>query len=134
MPIVKIPAEILRKVATVDGLSKAMSEFIKCQHKRITPPRVYKPSGLAKNGDVFEPYRQLGLWHHHLHRRGDPLLVTQHVNGEIIGVALTTHADFFFGDKMGWMQVHAESICWDGCDKLRDNVLLYKADEEPQPF
>jgi hypothetical protein len=124
MPVVKIPREILRRIAPHDGLSKALADFVKCQQEGQPTPRIYKQSGIASDGSAFQPYLRLGLWHHHLHRKGDPLLVTQVVGGEIIGVALTTHASFF-GDKMLWLQQNNEAIDWTLCGDIRTEVLAY---------
>jgi len=124
MTIVKIPKEILRRVAPHDGYAKALKEFVECLQEGRTPSRIYKPSGFAKDGSVFQPYVLLALWHHHLHRKSDPLLVMQLVHEEIVGVALTRHADYF-GDKMLWLQTHIEAINWSLCETLKEEVIAY---------
>src|SRR5215213_225632 len=100
MARVYISRTIVVRVSRDDGLSKALKEFIfACQHDQ-PPPRIYKRSGVAANGEEYYPYLALNLCHHHLHRRGDPLLITQHVEGVVYGIALTRHAEYFHGDKM----------------------------------
>jgi hypothetical protein len=89
------------------------------------PKRVYKPSGVNRNGERFEPYLQLNLWHHHLGRRGEPLLVVQKLNDDIFIVALTSHAEHFEGDKMMWLQNHMAGIDWSNCEDLREQVATY---------
>ena len=129
MPIVRVEKEILRRLAPYDGLSKALKDFIRCQQEGRTPSRIYKPSGAANDGTIFQPYARLVLWHHHLHRRGDPLLITQHIAGAIIVFALTRHAEYF-GDKMLWLQQHQSAIDWSGCEDIRAEVVAYAP---PQP-
>jgi hypothetical protein len=120
-----IPTEIWRRLQAHDGLLKAAAQFVKCCESGQNIPRLYKPSGYAKDGSVFEPYVRLVLYHHHLHRSKDPLLVTQHIGEQkIVGIALATH-ELYFGDKMGWLQDHAEMIDWSLCEDVRDEVLSY---------
>jgi hypothetical protein len=45
-------------------------------------------------------------------------LVTQHIGNAIHSVALSTHAEHLHGDEFTWLKIHAEAICWDGCDDL----------------
>jgi hypothetical protein len=105
-----------------------LAEFVVAlQHDRH-PPRVYKRSGIASDGSQFGQYLRLGLHHHHLHRRGDPLLVMQHIHGVIQSVALARHADYIHGDKMMWLQTHAEAIVWDGCEDLERMARTYVPD------
>ncbi|MBX9830051.1 MAG: hypothetical protein K2Y27_34290, partial [Xanthobacteraceae bacterium] len=65
------------------------------------------------------------LHHHHLHRDGDPLLVTQHVDGVIYGVALATHETYFRKDCMGWLKDHIDAFDWTGLESLRAKVANY---------
>jgi hypothetical protein len=93
-----------------ERLRKALAEFVEAVENGKTPKRVYKPSGVDKKGERFEPYIRLGLWHHHLHPSGEPLLILQKVAGddgdEMLGFALTSHADHFDGDKWMWLKEH----------------------------
>jgi hypothetical protein len=99
MPVVKIDKTIIRRVRSHDSLSKALVEFVVAVRDGDHPPRIYKRSGIANDGKKFDPYLKLNLYHHHLHRDGDPLLVTQHVGDEIRSVALARHADYVLGDN-----------------------------------
>jgi len=91
----------------------------------IPLPRIYKPSGYAKDGSEYRPYIQLRLHHHHLHSNPDPLLVTQHeADSLIFGIALTTH-EAYFGDKVRWLYEHANLINWGGSEDLEKQVRQY---------
>jgi hypothetical protein len=126
MARVSIDKTILARVAPFDGLAKALKAFIEACQNDQQPPRIYKPSGISSKGDEYYPYAALDLHHHHLHNNGDPLLVTQHVDGAIYGIGLATHAEYFHGDKMQWLQDHAHMIDWTGLETLRDAVLAYR--------
>jgi hypothetical protein len=129
MALVRIHRAILTRISRDDGLSKSLKGFIDaCQNDR-PPPRIYKPSGIAANGEEYYPYLVLDLHHHHLHRRGDPLLVTQHVEGCIYGIGLTTHAEYFHGDRLLWPKRHALVIDWTGLENLRQDVLAHSPED-----
>jgi len=130
MPVVKIDKTIVRRIRSHSSLSKALSEFILAVGNGDHPPRVYKKSGVANDGKTFQPYLRLNLYHHHLHRDGDPLLVTQHVGDEIRSVALARHSNYILGDKMSWLQRNAEAIEWEGCEDLHDQVKSYAPKSE----
>jgi len=68
----------------------------------------------------------LRLHHHHLHRDGDPLLITQHIDEDVYGIALATHQDFFREDNMLWLQQHIEIIDWTWTGLLRTQVEQYE--------
>jgi len=124
---VHIPKEIWRRLTPHDGLLKAAADFVKCCKGGIAIPRIYKPSGYANDGSAFQPYVRLVLWHHHLHQAGDPLLVTQHIGeNSIVGIALTTHAEYFASDKMLWLQERIEIIDWSASGDVKREVLAYK--------
>jgi hypothetical protein len=116
---------ILSRVARYDGLSKNLKAFIEACQNDKPPPRKYKASGISSDGREYYPYTSLNLHHHHLHGDGDPLLVTQHVDDAIYGIGLTTHRDYFDGDKMLWLKEHAEMIDWVGFEELHQEVLAY---------
>jgi hypothetical protein len=78
-----------------------------------------------RKGERFEPYIRLGLWHHHLSRAGDPLLVLQKIGDDVYAIALTCHADYFDGDKAMWLMEHMEGIDWSGCEDIKDAVEAY---------
>lgn len=125
---VRILKEIWRRLASHDGHSKALAQFVKCCQNDEIPPRIYKPSGIARDGSRFEPYLRLRRHHHHLGRNGDPLLVTQHIEAdppEIVSVALATHANHLSGDRWLWLQVHMERIDWTSCEDLRREAEMY---------
>jgi hypothetical protein len=96
--------------------------FIKALLDGQHPPRIYKPSGVNPS---FPPYEELGLHHHHLHRDGNPLLVTQHVEGDIYGIALAMHQTFFQEDKMQWLKDNAVAIDWRSSPLLHQKVINY---------
>ena len=121
---VHVPREIKRKVDTVESLKRNLKQFIACCEEGSEPPRIFKQSGRAANGDVFAPFVALSLHHHHLHRDGDPLLILQKVGDDLYAVALSSHA-IYFGDKMAWLKLHHEAIDWNGCEDLRQEVLAY---------
>jgi hypothetical protein len=118
MAIVKIDKTILRRIEAHDGLWKGLREFVECCENGTHPPRIYKPSGISSDGTRFEPYIRLKLHHHHLHRNGDPLLVTQHIDDVIYGIALSNHAEYLLGDKLAWLAAHYGAITWQGCDDI----------------
>ena len=127
MPVVKIDKTIIRRVRSHNALAKALAEFILAAQKGDHPPRVYKKSGIANDGKKFDPYLKLNLHHHHLHRDGDPLLVTQHIDDEIRSVALARHSDHILGDKMLWLQQNADAIDWAGCEDIHRQTITYDA-------
>lgn len=69
--------EIRDRLSGQQGLKKAIKEFADAIEQRRHPKRVYKPSGVNRRGERFEPYVRLKLWHHYLRRTGEPLLVLQ---------------------------------------------------------
>jgi hypothetical protein len=125
MARVLIGRTILARIAPHDGLSKALKGFIEACQNDKSPPRIYKASGIAANGEEYYPYLALNLHHHHLHRKGDPLLITQHVEGCIYGIGLTRHSEYFHGDRLLWLKRHALMIDWTGLESLRDEVIAY---------
>jgi hypothetical protein len=82
-----------------------------------------------KKGERFEPYIRLGLRHHHLGHTGEPLLVLQKIDDDVFGIALTSHAQYFHGDKMLWLKEHALAIEWSNCEDLKEKVEAYS----PEP-
>src|SRR5256885_1995589 len=119
MSRLKIPRILVARIDKA-GLRKELKAFAGAVTNGTHPPRIYKASGVEP---VFQPYQDLGLHHHHLHRDGDPLLITQHVDGEVYGVALATHATYFQGDKMQWLKDNLEAIDWTECEALKRKVL-----------
>jgi hypothetical protein len=130
MPVVKIDKAILGRIRSHNNLSKALAEFIDAVREGQHPPRVYKKSGVANDGEKFDPYIKLNLHHHHLHRDGDPLLVTQHVADEVRSVALARHSDYILGDKMLWLQQNAEAIDWTDHEDIYQKVVAYEPKTE----
>lgn len=120
---VLIHKEIWRRLAEHDGYSKALADFVECVEHGRHPPRTYKRSGIARDGSRFEPYLRLNLWHHHLHRSGDPLLVVQCSADSIVSVALANHREHLSGDKMLWLRTHADAIDWSDCQDLYEQVM-----------
>jgi hypothetical protein len=104
------------------GFGIELRGFISAIRDNQHPPRIYKPSGVSPN---FPPYEDLELYHHHLHRDGDPLLITQHVDDDVYGIALATHQTYFGEDKMQWLKDNAEAIDWTACPILREEVMKY---------
>src|SRR5271166_5936600 len=103
MAIVRIDKEIFRRVQSVNSLAKGLADFIYCCQRDLHPPRIYKRSGMSADGSIAcQPYYDLNLHHHHLHRDGDPLLVTQHIGEIIQSVALTTHQEYLHRDTLLW--------------------------------
>jgi hypothetical protein len=121
MPRVLIHRTLLVRIEQY-GLGTELKGFISACNKEQHPPRIYKPSGVEP---LFRPYQMLELHHHHLHRDGDPLLITQHIDTDIYGVAVATHATYFHGDKMLWLHDNIEAIDWGGCEILREQVAAY---------
>jgi|ERR1043165_9438673 hypothetical protein len=112
-------------IARIDqyGFGKELKGFIEACQKGTHPPRIYKASGIRP---AYKPYEMLDLYHHHLHRDGDPLLITQHIDSDIYGIALATHESYFRSDNMLWLKEHMASIDWAGCESLRDQVSRYE--------
>jgi hypothetical protein len=79
-----------------------------------------------KKGERFGPYIRLNLWHHHLGRTGEPLLILQIVGDDVIGFALSSHAIHFQGDKTLWLQEHMDAIDWSDCEDLKEEVAGYR--------
>jgi hypothetical protein len=116
-----IPRTLVARIEQF-GLGKELRAFVIAITNNEHPPRVYKASGVEP---LYQPYQDLGLHHHHLHRDGDPLLITQHVENEIFGVALATHATYFQGDKMEWLNVNMEAIDWTEWPALKREVAKH---------
>jgi hypothetical protein len=121
MPRIFIHRELIVRIEKY-GLGVELRGFITAIRGGQHPPRIYKPSGVDPN---YPPYEDLELHHHHLHRDGDPLLITQHVYGDIYGIALATHQTFFREDKMQWLKENAEAIDWTSCPILQRQVMKY---------
>jgi hypothetical protein len=126
-----VPRTLIARIERFD-LGKEFKGFASAVTNDEHPPRVYKASGISP---VYLPYQQLGLHHHHLHRDGDPLLITQHIDDDIYGVALATHHTYFQCDKMEWLKANIEAIDWRYCWGLRNEVSQYNDPliEEPGP-
>jgi hypothetical protein len=128
MPVaktVKIDREIQRRLRRKSQLWHAAQEFVSALEAGQHPPRIYKKSGVAKDGSTFDAYVRLNLYHHHLHASGDPLLVMQEIDNVVYCFALSNHADYINGDKMLWLRRYREAISWDGCQDLENAVLSY---------
>jgi hypothetical protein len=54
----------------------------------------------------------------------------QHVGDEVRSVALAKHSDYILGDKMAWLQKHAEAIDWQGNEDLLQDVEDYTPNTE----
>jgi hypothetical protein len=46
----------------------------------------------------------------------------QKVGDDVLGIALTSHAAHFHGDKMLWLRDHIVAINWSGWEDLKDAV------------
>jgi hypothetical protein len=68
---------------------KALKDFARVVEQGEHPKPVHKPSGVDKKGNRFALYVRLNLWHHHLERAGEPLLILQIVGDDVLGLALT---------------------------------------------
>ena len=129
MPSLLIHRDLIVRIHRY-GFIAELKGFISAFKNGTHPPRVYKASGVEP---LFAPYQDLGLHHHHLHRDGDPLLITQHIGGVIYGIALSTHEIYFHSDKMQWLKDNAEAIDWSDCPALQKKVLSYNPSEsEPK--
>src|SRR5882762_7895670 len=106
MPRIFIHRELIVRIEQY-GFGKELRGFVEALREDLHPPRIYKPSGISPS---FKPYQILELHHHHLHRDGDPLLITQHIDDEIYGFALATHETYFRSDKMLWLKKNIEVI------------------------
>ena len=42
----------------------------------------------------------------------------QKVGDDVLGIALTSHAPHFHGDKMLWLREHMVAINWSGCEAV----------------
>jgi hypothetical protein len=89
------------------------------------PKRNFKASGVDREGNLVEPYIRLGLWHHHLGRNGDPLLVVQKRDDSYTGIALAKHENYTRGDKLLWLKMNMEAIDWTDCEDLHQAVIDY---------
>jgi hypothetical protein len=121
MPRVFIHRELVKRIEQ-SGLGVELRGFITAMLDGQHPPRISKPSGISPS---FPPYEELELHHHHLHRDGDPLLVTQHIDGDIYWIALATHETFFREDNMQWLKDHAGAIDWTSSPFLYRQVMDY---------
>jgi hypothetical protein len=121
MPRLLIPRSLVVRIEQ-HGLGKELRAFAAAITDGSHPPRVYKASGVDP---IFQPYQDLRLYHHHLHRDGDPLLVTQHVENEIYAIALATHETYFRGDKLEWLKQNMEAIDWVECPSLQRKVTSH---------
>lgn len=124
-----VPRSLVARIEQ-HGLGKEFRAFALAITNGTHPPRIYKASGVSPN---FQPYQDLRLHHHHLHRDGDPLLVTQHIENEVHGVALATHATYFHGDQLAWLKQHMDAIDWVECPGHQRTVAAYDdfADDGP---
>jgi hypothetical protein len=129
MPRVFIHRELILRIDK-HSLRMQLRGFITAIRDGHPPARIYKPSGVSPS---FPPYQDLELHHHHLHRDGDPLLITQHVDDAVFGIALATHQTFFREDKMQWLKDHADVIDWSYCPRLHEQVLGYDPSVPQQP-
>jgi hypothetical protein len=125
MPRIFIHRELIVRI-TQHGFGAELKGFVEACQKGLHPPRIYKPSGVMP---TFKPYEMLELHHHHLHRDGDPLLITQHIDDDIYAIGLATHETYFRSDNMLWLQKNIEAIDWSGCEALKDEVSCYKSDD-----
>ena len=50
----------------------------------------------------------------------------QKVGDDWEGIAISTHAEYFDGDKMLWLQRHNMAIDWTGNEALFDEVIAYQ--------
>lgn len=121
MPRIFIHRELVARIEK-HGFGMQLKGFISAIQNGQHPPRIYKASGIKPK---FAPYAELELHHHHLHRDGDPLLITQHVDDDIYVIALATHKTFFQEDKMQWLKDHADAIDWSLCMHLYRDVMDY---------
>jgi hypothetical protein len=120
----------LARLDSRPGLRGALKEFVRAVEGGGIPKRVFKSSGIDRHGDRYEPYIRLGLWHHHLSRNGDPLLILQKVGDNFDAIALTSHELYTRGDKALWLQSNMAMINWDGCEDILQEV----GDYDPLPF
>ena len=121
MPRIFIHRELVKRIEHA-GLGVELRGFVRAMLEGQHPPRIYKASGVTPS---FPPYEELELHHHHLHRDGDPLLVTQHIDGDIYGIALATHESFFREDNMQWLKDNAAAIDWGLSPFLYRQVMDY---------
>jgi hypothetical protein len=56
-------------------------------------------------------------------------LVLQRIDDEVFGLALTSHAEHFHGDRMMWLKEHVTAIDWLNCEDLKAKVEAYS----PEP-
>lgn len=128
MPRVFIHRDLIARIIQ-NGFGKELKGFVEACQKGLHPPRIYKPSGVNPS---FKPYEMLELHHHHLHRDGDPLPVTQHIDDDIYAIAVATHQGYFRSDNTLWLKNNIEVIDWSGCEALRDEVARYQGDDGDQ--
>ena len=120
-----LPKAIWRRLESHDGLYKAAVEFVQCLESDTHPPRIYKPSGIARDGSIFHPYLRLSLSHHHLHASGDPLLILQLMDGILWGIGISDNNEYVLGDKMLWLKNHADILDWELCEDIEEEVRAY---------
>jgi len=44
----------------------------------------------------------------------------------VYGIALTSHAAHFQGDKMLWLKQHMAGIIWTDCEEIKEAVEAYR--------
>jgi hypothetical protein len=57
-------------------------------------------------------------------------LILQKVGDELFEIALTSHAEYFDGDKTMWLKRHMIAIDWSNCEDLKDEVAAYSPQGE----
>jgi hypothetical protein len=110
--------EIRKGLANQQGYRNALKQFAKAIENGQQPKRVWKPSGINKKGQRFDPYIRLSLHHHHLGRGADPIIVFQQIGSNFYAINVTSHAEFFNGNEMKWLAINQAAIDWQGCTDI----------------
>jgi hypothetical protein len=113
-----MPKEVLARVRAFGSRAEQdLEKFIECKFNGTPTPRLDKPCGWDRRGNVVcQMHIDLKLGHYRLTDHADPLLMYQqfpeHELLYIFGV--TFHDDIFHGNDRRWCHAWQGAIIWEG--------------------